>query len=257
MTLHDTGCCFQLIFSYVKTSVSLLLNFIQNSFYNKLIFVKVNSSSFSLLISLSKTKSHCWKWHKALHEKMTLSGKCLQGNNSSVPALIPQRLPPHDYSWYLWSRAEPAAPPRPILWLLGIRANPPHQGLLSPVKNAGEIEEGASLTYFSSSSHPFTSYAHISAPTSKLHIHPRISVGWWKKKKNLEEMRHQKTTFSPTFLHLWGEAESWSDCSPSLSLRRMNGKGKKHQNANLYLRCKIVVALIVFVVHNSPTPTLC
>lgn len=182
MTLHDTGCCFQLIFSYVKTSVSLLLNFIQNSFYNKLIFVKVNSSSFSLLISLSKTKSHCWKWHMALHEKMTLSGKCLQGNNSSVPALIPQCLPPHYYSWYLWSRAEPAAPPRPILWLLGIRVTPPHQGLLSPMKNAREIEEGASLTYFSSSSHPFTSYAHISAPTSKLHIHPRISVGWWKKK---------------------------------------------------------------------------
>lgn len=183
--LHNTGCCFQLIFSDINTSMIILMNFMQNSFYSKLIFVSVNSSSFSLLTSLPKTQTHCWKWHTALQEKTTQSGKRLQGNNSSLPALIPERLPPHYYSWNVWSRAAPDAPPRTILWLLGSRVVPPHRGLFSPVKNAGEIGERASLTYFSSSSHPFPSHTHISAPTSKLHIHPRISVGWWKKKKSV------------------------------------------------------------------------
>lgn len=232
----------------------ILLNFTQNSFYTKLIFVLVNSSSFSLLISLPKTPSHCWKWHMALHEKMAQSGKCLQGTNSSLPALIPQCLPPHYYSWNLWSRADPATPPRTVLWLLGSRVIPPQRGLFSPVKNAGEIGERASLTYFSSSSHPSPSYTHISAPTSKLHIHPRIFVGWWKKKICRQWGTEKQQHFSPYFCML-RKAESWSDYPPFLSLWRMKGKGKKHQNTNL--RCKIIVALIVFAVHNSPTPTLC
>lgn len=135
---------------------------------------------------------------------MTLSGKSLQGNNSSVPALIPQRLPPHYYSWYLGSRAEPAAPPGPVRWLPGSRVTPPHRGLFSTVKNAGEIGEGASLTCFSSSSHPFPSYTHISAPTSKLHIHPRISVGWWKKKKKKVGNEAPKSNI---FLHIFASVK--------------------------------------------------
>lgn len=136
----------------------------------------------------------------ALHEKMAQSGKCLQGTNSSLPALIPQRLPPHYYSWNLWSRADPATPPRTVLWLLGSRVIPPQWGLFSPVKNAGEIGERASLTYFSSSSHSSPSYTHISAPTSKLHIHPRIFVGWWKKNQNCRQWGTEKQQhFSPYF----------------------------------------------------------
>lgn len=201
--LHYTHCFFQIIFSYTNTSLFILLNCMQNPFYTRLVFVFLNSSSFSLLISLLKTWSHCWKWHMALHEKLTQPGKCLQGNNSSPPALIAQCLPPRYCSWNLCSRAEPATPPRTVLWLLGSRVGPPLGGLFTLVKNAGKIGERASLTYFFSSSHPFPSYTHISAPTSKLHIHPRISGGWWKKRS----VGNKTLKSSNIFLHVFASVE--------------------------------------------------
>lgn len=165
-------------YSYTNTSWFTPHNFIQNPFYTSLESVSLNSSSFSLLISLPKTRSHRWKWHMALHEKLTQPGKCLQGNTSSLAAVIAQSLPPHHCSWNLCSRAEPATPARTVPWLLGSRVGPPHWGLFTLVKNAGEIGERASLTYFFSSSHPFPSYTHISAPPPNYtHIQESLEVG--------------------------------------------------------------------------------
>lgn len=110
--LHYTHCSSQLIFSYTNTSLFILLNFIPNPFYTSLVLVFLNPSSFSLLISLPQTWSHSWEWHMASHENLTEPGECLQGDNSSPPALIAQCLPPRYCGWNLCSRAEPATPPR-------------------------------------------------------------------------------------------------------------------------------------------------
>lgn len=135
--------------------------------------------------------------------KKLQSDKCLQGNNSSLPALIPHCLPPRYYSWNLRSRTEHAAPPRTVFWLLGSRVIPPHRGLFSSVKNAGKKGERASLTPFSSSLHPSPSYTYISAPTSKLHIPPRISKLEGKKKS----IGYEALKSSNIFLHIFASVK--------------------------------------------------
>lgn len=103
--------------------------------------------------------------------------------------------------------------------------------------------------------HHSSTHTSISAPTSTLHTHPRISWSW-QRKKSIGNKAQESIEFPPRFCYCEEKHKVRITNPPFLGIWGMKEKEKRHQNTYLYHRCNTEVDLIAFA-HNSTAPTLC